>query len=217
MRWSPPAHERPSAASVPTRSTSAQPVHLRCGRRRIALSVRRACSPGQPTHRRHARRTAGPDGAAAPHCWDSATRTCSEDLDRRQPLPSHHPPRPRIRRPNPGARRAAQPDAPDPQSGLHFICLNANIARQFEFIQNAWLMSAKFDGMSGEADPLIGNREPYCRRAIPPTASRLPQPNGISRRIGGMPTLHHGAWRRVFLSAGRAGVRAYLRRRSHWP
>jgi deferrochelatase/peroxidase EfeB len=56
---------------------------------------------------------------------------------------------------------AAQPDAADPQSGLHFICLNANIARQFEFIQNAWLANAKFDALSGEADPLLGNREPF--------------------------------------------------------
>ena len=48
-----------------------------------------------------------------------------------------------------------------PAAGLHFICLNASIARQFEFIQNAWLASAKFDAMSGEADPLLGNREPF--------------------------------------------------------
>jgi Dyp-type peroxidase family len=48
-----------------------------------------------------------------------------------------------------------------PETGLHFICLNANIERQFEFIQNAWLASAKFDGLTGEADPLVGNREPF--------------------------------------------------------
>jgi Dyp-type peroxidase family len=44
--------------------------------------------------------------------------------------------------------------------GLYFICLNANISRQFEFVQNAWIMNSKFDGMSDEADPLLGNREP---------------------------------------------------------
>jgi Dyp-type peroxidase family len=53
------------------------------------------------------------------------------------------------------------PDAPEVPTGLHFICLNANISRQFEFIQNAWLMSAKFDGLVNEADPLLGNREPF--------------------------------------------------------
>ena len=72
---------------------------------------------------------------------------------------------------------ALQPDAPDPRRGLYFICLNANISRQFEFIQNAWLISAKFGGMSGEADPLLGNRVPLPA-GIRPIFS-IPQPNGI--------------------------------------
>jgi deferrochelatase/peroxidase EfeB len=84
------------------------------------------------------------------------------------------------------AADAVQPDAPDPQCGLNFICLNANLSRQFEFIQNAWLMSAKFDGMSGETDPLLGNREPH-----PPDQATdgfsLPQPNGVMRRVSGVP------------------------------
>jgi len=46
------------------------------------------------------------------------------------------------------------------EQGLHFICLNANIGRQFEFVQNAWVMSAKFDAIGDESDPLLGNREP---------------------------------------------------------
>src|SRR5262249_100707 len=44
--------------------------------------------------------------------------------------------------------------------GLHFICLNANIARQFEFLQSAWIENTKFAGTTGESDPLLGNREP---------------------------------------------------------
>jgi deferrochelatase/peroxidase EfeB len=83
-------------------------------------------------------------------------------------------------------RDALRSDAPDPQSGLHFICLNANIARQFEFIQNAWLISAKFDGMSDEADPLIGNRQPVPS-SQPTDRFTLPQPRGINRRIEGLP------------------------------
>lgn len=43
---------------------------------------------------------------------------------------------------------------------LHFICLNANIVRQFEFLQNAWIASSKFSALTGETDPLLGNREP---------------------------------------------------------
>ena len=52
----------------------------------------------------------------------------------------------------------APPD--DPERGLHFICLNANISRQFEFLQNAWTTNTKFSGLTGESDPLLGNREP---------------------------------------------------------
>lgn len=40
--------------------------------------------------------------------------------------------------------------------GLHFICLCANIARQFEFVQSSWLMSPKFDGLHEDDDPLVG-------------------------------------------------------------
>lgn len=58
-------------------------------------------------------------------------------------------------------KEALKADAPDPRSGLHFICLNANLARQFEFVQGAWIASAKFAGMSNEQDPLLGNRVPF--------------------------------------------------------
>jgi deferrochelatase/peroxidase EfeB len=81
---------------------------------------------------------------------------------------------------------ALRSDAPDPQSGLHFICLAANIARQFEFIQNAWLMSAKFNRMSGEADPLLGNRVAMPAGHATDGFS-VPQLDGVSRRIDGMP------------------------------
>jgi Dyp-type peroxidase family len=46
----------------------------------------------------------------------------------------------------------------DPDRGLYFICLNANISRQFEFIQNAWMTSTKFSALTGESDPLLGHR-----------------------------------------------------------
>jgi deferrochelatase/peroxidase EfeB len=72
------------------------------------------------------------------------------------------------------------------ETGLHFICLNANIARQFEFVQNAWLMSATFDGCDGETDPLLGRRKPLAD-GRPTDAFLLPQPNGARRCIGGLP------------------------------
>ena len=36
----------------------------------------------------------------------------------------------------------------------------ANIARQFEFVQNAWSMSNRFAGTQDESDPLLGHRQP---------------------------------------------------------
>ena len=83
-------------------------------------------------------------------------------------------------------QEARDPGTEDPEAGLYFIGLNANIARQFEFIQNAWMMSAKFAGLSGEADPLLGNREDF-----PPgqgtSGFGIPQANGVCRYVAGLP------------------------------
>jgi deferrochelatase/peroxidase EfeB len=82
---------------------------------------------------------------------------------------------------------ALQPGPPDdPARGLLFACLNANIARQFEFVQNAWLMSTKFNGLTEESDPLLGNRAavgdcPFTGGFSIQRAGRLP------RRLTGMP------------------------------
>lgn len=56
--------------------------------------------------------------------------------------------------------QALNPDAPQKPRGLHFICLVANISRQFEFVQNAWSIGPKFGGLQNETDPLLGNRQP---------------------------------------------------------
>jgi Dyp-type peroxidase family len=42
------------------------------------------------------------------------------------------------------------------ERGLFFICVNSNIRRQFEFIQQTWVNNAKFAGLYDERDPLIG-------------------------------------------------------------
>ena len=72
---------------------------------------------------------------------------------------------------------AARPGAPDPQAGLHFIALQASLSRQFEFIQGAWVASAKFAGLSGESDPLLGNRCPFPG-AMPTGGFTRPGPDG---------------------------------------
>lgn len=44
----------------------------------------------------------------------------------------------------------------DAERGLHFICLSANIGRQFEFVQQSWLNNPKFNGLYEDPDPLLG-------------------------------------------------------------
>lgn len=70
--------------------------------------------------------------------------------------------------------------------GLHFLAVNANIGRQFEFVQNAWMMRTKFDGLTEESDPLLGNREGVVGCPFTNTFS-LPQKNGVRRRLMGVP------------------------------
>ncbi|MET0501384.1 MAG: peroxidase, partial [Candidatus Binatia bacterium] len=58
--------------------------------------------------------------------------------------------------------------------------------RQFEFVQNAWIMDTKFDGLSEESDPLLGNRTPVPG-CLFTNAFTMPQENGFRRRINGLP------------------------------
>jgi Dyp-type peroxidase family len=44
------------------------------------------------------------------------------------------------------------------ERGLHFLCFNAHLGRQFEFIQHTWVNNPKFDGLYADDDPLIGAR-----------------------------------------------------------
>jgi deferrochelatase/peroxidase EfeB len=68
--------------------------------------------------------------------------------------------------------------------GLRFICLNANISRQFEFIQTAWVANAKFDGLD-ERDPLLGNRAPTLAGLRTDRFTR-PRDNGLCSRASGL-------------------------------
>ena len=96
----------------------------------------------------------------------------------------------------------APPD--DPKRGMHFICLNANLTRQFEFVQNAWIASTKFSGLIGESDPLLGNRQPIP--GCPHTRHFTLQRDGaLRRRVPELPqfvTVRGGAY--FFLPSLRA-------------
>ncbi|HEY4031202.1 MAG TPA: hypothetical protein VGM25_12710 [Caulobacteraceae bacterium] len=80
--------------------------------------------------------------------------------------------------------------------GLHFIALNANLGRQFEFVQGAWLGSPKFAGMTAEQDPLLGARQPL-ESGQATDAFRMPQAGGPCRDLGALPqfvTVKGGAY-----------------------
>ncbi|MDM0110969.1 hypothetical protein QTI66_02360 [Variovorax sp. J22R133] len=83
------------------------------------------------------------------------------------------------------AATGATTEAPE-GTGLHFICLGANITRQFEFVQGAWLAGTRFGGLHGESDPLMGNRLPDPGGA-PTDGFSMPVANGCDRRLAGLP------------------------------
>jgi deferrochelatase/peroxidase EfeB len=62
------------------------------------------------------------------------------------------------------------PDGVD--RGLLFMCLNTDIARQFEFVQQVWLLNSDFATLFEEVDPLVGPdgrmtiREDPLRRTV---------------------------------------------------
>ena len=72
------------------------------------------------------------------------------------------------------------------ESGLHFICLNANIGRQFEFVQGAWIAGTKFAGMAGEGDPMLGHRQPALD-GCPTNVFSIPQAQGPDQRLTELP------------------------------
>lgn len=53
------------------------------------------------------------------------------------------------------------------EKGLVFMCLNADIERQYEFMQQTWVASSSFHGLNGEKDPTIGSSNGTGRYTIP--------------------------------------------------
>ncbi len=64
--------------------------------------------------------------------------------------------------------KAADPLTEDGEErGLLFMCLNTDIARQFEFVQQTWLLNSSFATLFGETDPLLGPPGPMTIRETP--------------------------------------------------
>ena len=66
------------------------------------------------------------------------------------------------------------------KQGLLFLCLNANIERQFEFVQSVWLMNPEFGGLRGETDPLLGTVDDGKTRPM------TWQEHRMARRVDGL-------------------------------
>jgi Dyp-type peroxidase family len=81
----------------------------------------------------------------------------------------------------PHAQLSGPPDPnAGPERGLYFICLGANIGRQFEFVQGTWVNSAKFAGLYDDADPLVGSHGSH-------TSSFTIPARPVRRRIADLP------------------------------
>jgi Dyp-type peroxidase family len=66
------------------------------------------------------------------------------------------------------------------ERGLHFMCLNANIQRQFEFVQHTWLNNPKFAGLYDDSDPITAPSVPQGGTFTMPT-------EGVRERVTGVP------------------------------
>ncbi len=101
---------------------------------------------------------------------------------------------------------ALKADAPEEERGLQFLCLAANITRQFEFVQNAWMMSSKFNGAHQESDPLLGHRSPLLSGESTDQFSRQDR-NGTRHNTASLPpfiTVKGGAY---FFMPGLSAIR----------
>lgn len=95
---------------------------------------------------------------------------------------------------------------PSKERGLMFMCVNADIERQFEFVQKTWLLNPNIHGLQNETDPLLGrgtNRHFTVPTPAGPVA--LPLENFV-RVVGGA----------YFFLPGRATLRYLAHARSEW-
>jgi deferrochelatase/peroxidase EfeB len=71
--------------------------------------------------------------------------------------------------------------------GVAGVFVNANINRQFEFVQDKWFNDRKFNGLENEKDPLVGDHEGTCVMTIPakPFRKRTPCLSRFTQVKGG--------------------------------
>jgi deferrochelatase/peroxidase EfeB len=82
--------------------------------------------------------------------------------------------------------------------GIHFVCINASIKSQFEFVQQAWMNNPRFNGLVNNRDPLSSESDPSAAPSIMRVPARptglhtAPMPRFVTMRGGAyffMPSL----------------------------
>lgn len=98
-----------------------------------------------------------------------------------------------------GPPAGASPDGE--RRGLLFLCLGANLARGFEFVQQTWCENPKFHGLVSDPDPTIGSRAGGFATFSCPTPAGTLRVDGLPRfvttRAGGyffVPGLRALSW-----------------------
>lgn len=89
-----------------------------------------------------------------------------------------------------------------PNPGLLFMCINANIERQFEFVQQTYMLGSSFQGLESEVDA-FAHRQPAS------DVLTIPTENGPLRLrgLGDFVTVRGGGY---FFMPGRAAVRLLI-------
>ena len=88
--------------------------------------------------------------------------------------------------------------------GLFFMCLNADLERQFEFVQQTWLQAPAFHGLIDERDPIVGSRHPDAQ--VPDDGFSLPT-RQAPVRFKGMPEFVRTLGGGYFFVPGRSLLR----------
>ena len=79
----------------------------------------------------------------------------------------------------------ASSEGEDGARGLHFLCFQADIGQQFEFVQQNWINSPKFESLFyAAADPIAGAHDP---RHPDYTGTFTVQAAPVRRRVTGVP------------------------------
>jgi deferrochelatase/peroxidase EfeB len=102
-----------------------------------------------------------------------------------------------------GRRYAPQNGSPNP--GLLFMCVNANIERQFEFLQQTYMLGSSFHGLENEIDS-------FARRPGSSDVLTIPTEKGPLRLkgMGNFVTVRGGGY---FFMPGKSAVSFLIRGR----